>query len=293
MKSLIVWGGFSQGLESHRHIHGAFHENALKLGIDSRWVSDHEGHDVPAGSTVISADIYGHHLPYFPDVRYVLHNFDASHPVIQQARPGQILRLQVWTTDATGEEWGTFRQFDRAGGILFQPWGTDLLAEEFMEPVFNPESRDVTFVGAIWGDRTAGVELGNESVMHELRAACIARQLKFRHLTQVDDDFMRQALRAARVTPALAGLWQVEHGYIPCRVFKLPSYGTLAFTNVLQASALLGMGKPGTVEELLDRVLGLREATYLELVRWQQEVVARYTYRESLAAIDRAFEELA
>lgn len=277
----------------------AFHETALKIGIDSIWVNDIDSsakHALEPGDTVIAADVTGRHLPYRGGVNYVLHNYSGDHPlcVSLAATPERLLRLQVWTTDACGEPWDHCRQFDRASRTLFQPWGSDLLAEEFLEPVFNPESRDITFVGAVWGEASPYGELGNKQTISELRELCVQRGLRFRHLTHVSDAKNRVAVRAARLAPAFAGGWQVAHGYLPCRYFKAAAYGVLAFGNVMEAETLFGCSSvaDGTVAGTLDAALGLDRDLYLEIVRDQQRVAARYTYRESLESIERAFLEI-
>ncbi len=98
----------------------------------------------------------------------------------------------------------------------------------------------MTFVGAVWADQWQGVELGNRAAIDELKAACAEHRLAFVHLTHVSEHEQLRALRAARLTPALAGAWQVEHGYLPCRAFKLPSYGCAMFTNVSAVNDLFG-----------------------------------------------------
>ncbi len=295
IKHLVVWGGKNQGLESHRWIHKAFHENAGKLGILSTWCGDRadNAHHITPGCTVISADVYGENLPYVEDVDYVLHNFSAGHRVLEQVEPERLLRLQVWTTDASGETWDVCRQFDREARTLFQPWGSDLLAEEFLDPVFNPQSREVVFVGAIWGEKSASGELGNEAAIGELRAACADLGLNFRHLTHVSDMENMAAVRSARLAPTIVGGWQIEHGYLPCRAFKNPAYGTLMFTNSPQVQSLFAPAAfaAGSVRESLSQALTLRQQDYLDAVHAQQRVCRRYTYRESIQAIERALEE--
>lgn len=294
---LVVWGG-KESLDSMRHIQRAFASNAAKLGIDTVWVEDAptSRDAVTPGSTVISMDVCGKHLPYVNDVSYVLHNFSGSDELCQalETTPERLLRLQVWTTDATGEEWDTCRQFDLSARTLFEPWGSDILAEEFLDPVFNPQSREVSFVGAVWSDQYEGTELGNKAVIAELREACARRGLKFTHRTQISDEQMVAATREARLAPAFAGGWQQEHGYLPCRYFKSAAYGVLAFGNVEMAEALFGwpLELVAPLDEVLDRALSLRSVEYLRLVRDQQRVCSRYTYRESLESISRALEAI-
>jgi hypothetical protein len=45
-------------------------------------------------------------------------------------------------------------------------------------------------------------------------------------------------IRHSYTAPAIQGKWQVENGYIPCRVFKNVSYGRLCSTNNKQVSDL-------------------------------------------------------
>lgn len=289
---LVVWGGKS-GLDSFRHVMRSFHENALKMGIDSYWFEDspEQVYALAPGDTVIAADVTSHHLRFLPGVNYVLHNYDGSHPICQQADPSNLLRLQVWTHDASGEYWQDFRQFDKEARTLFQPWGTDLLPEEFMEPVFNPDSRKVTFVGAIWRDWHNGKDLGNEDAILELQAVVRDAGLEFEHFTQIPTEQMIEALRSARLTPAIAGGWQVENGYIPCRTLKNPSYGCLSFTNIPEVTYLVGSPEGQSISDLFSDALHLDGQEYCDRVREQQEWIAPYNYRENLLAIDRALEE--
>lgn len=298
MKRLVVWGG-TRDLSSHRWIHRAYLLNAQKLGIDAVQIEDGDGASAAlrVGDVVLAADIWSDYLVAVPGVRYVLHNFSGDHPLCESLAetPERLLRLQVWTHDATGARWDDYRQFDRKARTLFQPWGSDLLAEEFLEPVFNALSRDVTFVGAVWAEPSPYGELGNVAVIDEVREGCKRFGLKFRHVTQIGQGEMVAVLREARLAPAFAGGWQVQHGYLPCRVFKNVAYGTLAFTNIAEAETLLSPATvgDGSVEGTLSEALALSRGRYLALVREQQRQVARYTYRESLQAIERALEEIA
>lgn len=297
MKRLVCWGGGDRAsLDSFRWVWQAYHETAQKLGIPTVWAADTPDwhpHVFP-GDTVLGVDIWSQHIPCVPGARYVLHNFSGEHPLYQQLGDSKdFLRLQVWTTDAFGEQWDECRRFDRQGQVLFQPWGSDLLREEFMEPVFNPASREVVFVGAVWSDIRDGVELGNEGVIAELREACDHNGLEFVHRTQVSPEELIRLTRSARLAPTVVGQWQCDHAYLPCRAFKNSAYGTLMFSNSAPVTELFDGEHHGwDVGEMLEEALGLKKWAYGEAVRCQQQVAGVYTYRESIAAIDRAFEEI-
>lgn len=291
---VILWGG--QGsLDSTRHIFQAYARTLAKLGVPCKWLAGgaHERDEITAGSLVFTMDIWGAHIgAAIPGVDYVLHNFTPEHELSQTIDERNLLRLQVYTDDALQwehEVWDVCRFYHRGGRTLFQPWGTDLLAEEFYEPIFNAGAEDCCFVGAVWDDRG----LGNAAIVPRVAAALERRKLSFVHLTQISDADMVAAIRRSRLAPAIAGEWQAERSYLPCRVFKNVSYGQLAVTNVPRFKDLFGDACVwgDTVEELIAAALELPARQWLERVRAQQAVVRRYTYRESLAAIGRALEE--
>lgn len=296
IQRLTVWGG-RENQDSFRWIQQAYHQNALKIGVNSQWLPNtpESANKIQSGDTVICPDVFQEHLPYVEGARYVLHNFDGSSPICRalEDKPQDLLRLQVWTTDATGERWDTHRSFDREARVLFQPWGSDILAEEFQEPVFNPQSREVVFIGAIWSDQYEGTELGNEGVIAELKDACKQNGMTFTHRTQVSSNELMHLTRTARLAPTVVGNWQCGKGYLPCRAFKNSAYGVLMFSNSAPVTELFDGESHGlSVGEMMQEVLRLKQRPYLDSVREQQKVAAKWTYRESLQAIDRAFEAI-
>jgi hypothetical protein len=297
-RRVVLWG-FTESLDSFRHIYRHYFRTLARLDKECSWVPDSdESRDlIRAGDLVFAVDVESKHLGApVEGADYLLHNVGADHPVWDGLAEERFVRLQVYTSDAEqyGVEWVPARRYDRAARTLFQPWGTDLLADEFYPPVFAFESREVYFVGSVWDDGG----MGNANEIGELRRVVERRGLTLRHLYHVSDEENVIAVRASRFAPAISGRWQCEKNYLPCRVFKNVSYGALGVTNVPALRALLGGGweiagslAARSITSHVDGVLALREQDYLDLVRDQQEVVRRYTYRESLEAIGRAFEE--
>lgn len=291
---VILWGFHAPSGDSFRHIHRHYAHALKKLDKKHTWVEDMEANRkiLRSGDLVFAVDIASAHLGGpVPEVDYVLHNFAPSHPVWDGLEESRALRLQVYTCDAEryGDSWGPARRYDRAGRILFQPWGTDLLASEFHAPIFSGHSREVPFVGSIWDDDG----MGNVHAIKELKKILFAHRLVFRHYVHIGDEENIVAVRAGRLAPAIAGAWQVEQDYMPCRVFKNVSYGALALTNVPKFRELFNgcFAGRGSISQIVTDALALPENEYLELVRAQQEIVAQYTYKESLESIERALEE--
>lgn len=290
-KRFILWG-LTAGHDSFRHIHRHYAHALMHLDKEVAWLDDakYSRKKLEAGDLVFAVDIASHYLGGpVKDVTYILHNFGPAHSIWDGIE--HFLRLQVYTNacERWGVEWEAGRRFHKEGQILFQPWGTDLLADEFQSPIFNRDSTEIPFVGSIWD----GNGQGNIHAIKELEKISDAHRLVFRHYEHIDDSENVKVVRAGRLAPALTGAWQVEQDYLPCRVFKNVSYGQLALTNVPFFRRIFDgcFTSYGSVSQIITDALALGESEYLELVRAQQEVVRRYTYRESLLSIERALEE--
>lgn len=293
-KRMILWG-LTDGFDSFRHIHRHFAQALDQLGALWEWMPDvpESRWKLLPGDVVFAADMASENLGLpVPGVDYLLHNMDASHPVFDGLEPERMVRLQVYTVDADqyGEPWGDFRRYDRESRTLFQPWGTNLLPDEFYTPVFNADAKQTAFVGSVWDDGG----LGNSTVFRELTRVVESHGLTVEHLYHVSDRENVDAVRRSRFAPAVAGQWQCEKNYLPCRVFKNVSYGALGVTNVPAFHRVFGDAAvvEDSIEALIDRVLRLSRDDYLELTREQQRLVADdYTYQHSLLYIEKAFQE--
>lgn len=289
-KQVVLWGA-REGLDSSRHIYRGFHDVLRKMGIRVDWVPDSPASRsyLMPGSVCFAYDIWGAHIgPAVDGVQYVLHNFDGEHLLQQTVEYKNLVRLQTYTNQAVGVQWDSCRWWLQEGHVLFQPWGTNLLAEEFLDPVWNPLATECAFVGALWDDGG----LGNAGTIPLLQEVLRERGLRFNHLTQVSEGEMVAAVRRSRLAPAFAGQWQVEHGYLNCRSFKNVSLGQPALTNVKEFSAILPLlRQDGDIGFVVDELLSLKAGQWLEMVREQQRAVARWTYREWWENVARAFEE--
>jgi hypothetical protein len=112
-------------------------------------------------------------------------------------------------------------------------WGTDLLPNEIdLNKANNNKSGDFVWIGSKGGGDTT---FENWSTIDPFMNKCIDKGIK---TTIVDpwgrpvsfEDNMRM-INEAYLAPAILGKWQVEMGYIPCRIFKNISYGHFGYTN--------------------------------------------------------------
>lgn len=300
-KRLVVWG-LRNKYHTHRHIHQSFYKNAKKLRMDVVWMEDdpiNQKHIRP-GDIIIAAEVVGkmvsektkpehYYLPIRDDVFYCLHNYKYN-LFTHKLNKNRYINLQFFSDEYTFSEkadyWGPVTIFDIETQTLYQPWGTDLLKEEFKKPVFN-RNKFVFWIGSIWND---SLNRGNLEAISELQIALEKNKLKFIRLRFIPDFLNIFFIRLARLAPAIAGRHQVKVNYLPCRTFKNISYGQIGITNVPKFKELLGKYaiSGDTIEELIESALALDEESYKKLVIEQQNIVSRHTYKESIANIEKA-----
>jgi hypothetical protein len=292
-KKIVIWG-FRTRFHTHRYIHAAFYDNLKKLGASVVWVEDAERNKtvVSAGDLVIAMNMAARHIPYVAGAYYCLHNFDENELTRQfeaQVDRTHSVRLQVYKNSAeqSDQKWDEVTYFDSYSRTLYQPWGTNLLAEEFKPPVV-PRGRLVFWVGSVWNN---ALNQGNIQEINELKTILAFRGLRFVQLRFIGDALNTFFIRRSRLAPAIGGAWQVQQNYLPCRMFKNISYGQLGFSNIKKFDSLFHDAYiPGhSIAELVDNALALSASEYVRFVVDQQSVVRRHTYLQKCINIFKAF----
>ncbi len=301
-KRLIIWG-LKQVYHTHRHIHQAFYKNAKKLGYETLWLEDDKKNQtyIQPGDVIIASEVTGkmipkkntfedYHLPVRNDVSYCLHNY--SDVFKSKLEKHTYINLSVYSklAETADTQLDTARYFDTKTRTLYQPWGTDLLVSEFKKPVYN-KNRFVFWIGSIWNNAT---NQGNILQIQKLKEVLRAYSIRFIQLRFIPDMLNIFFIRRSRIAPAIAGQYQVDINYLPCRVFKNISYGQLGITNVQKFTDILGSDyiiqdkKP--LEQVITNVLHMDKNTYMKEVKRQQKSIATYTYKESIEYILRCLQ---
>lgn len=291
-KKIIVWGQLSKTGDSFRYVMNHFYTTLLKLEAPVIWVDDliDNHYLVTEGDLVIAANIAGRNLPVKKSVFYCLHNFNRH--VYQEADDDKTLVLQVYTNDAEvgTRKWDAVTRFDKKKRTLYQPWGTNLLPWEFLKPTYARHSPLVFWVGTLSPQSDTQ---GNYSTILELKSALTKNHLFFLS-RRVSDPIQVRLIRWSRIAPAVAGQWQVDVNYLPCRMFKNISFGQLGITNVSRFKDLLGNSflKGENITQLVDRALSLPEIEFKSQILAQQESISNQTYLHKLLNIFRGLEEI-
>ena len=247
---VIIWG---HQLHDHTHsyIHKGFFDGFTALGYETHWLTESSDFVFNKNCLIISHGIVTTHLPIVDGAKYVLHNaelrtiegngdlipknyFDES--VTKGIPRKNLLTMQVYTNDCIGrdkkDEEHPFHYYN--DGIIYFPWATDLLPDEVqanidqLDTIMTMEKNEVNFIGM------------PTTPWNTMKEFCDLNRFKY---SQYGGTFDRtsssnkskeenmQLIQQSILAPALQTDWQVEHGYIPCRIFKNISYGKLGITN--------------------------------------------------------------
>jgi len=230
-KRIIIWG---HQLHSHTHsyIHAGFLKAFKHLGYDAHWVSEADNIDLDFfdDALVITEGQVDSNIPLTKRASYMLHNCNTQkYEQLELNFKG----LQVYSHDCLSRDVIelaplTFYQADNK--TLYQPWATDLLPiEMYLHNIITDASQLKPWCNWV-GSIMHGLH-GNQDQLYDFARAAAEKNIEFRLCRNVSPEDGIKLVRESQLAPALQGQWQVENGYIPCRIFKNISYGHLGLTN--------------------------------------------------------------
>ena len=258
IERVIIWG---HELHDHTHsyIHNAFFIGFKKLNYETHWLQDNIENRTKVdinNSLIIAHGLKTNYLPISDTCIYILHNTELKiinsdnekipkkyYCETEKGIPEEnIVTLQVYTNDCIDRDkpHGILLYhyyMDPPDKTLYMPWATDLLPEQIDENINNLESiikktdvnkLNINFVGMItdkWG---------------KVREYCNKNNINFnnsggtfniKHKSNKTIEENVKLIQESIVAPAIQTDWQVNQGYIPCRIFKNISYGKMGVTN--------------------------------------------------------------
>lgn len=244
-QKVVIWGHKLEKGHTHSFVHNAFYLAFKHLGYDVVWLDDMDAVETSSleNSIFLTEGQVDTNLPILKSGKYILHNCNLNK---YSSVLNNCLNLQVYTKDCLkpdrdAQKIAPFVYYQNKAAIdpvqvgvdnrtLYMPWATNLLPHEINPPPVdyiakNKDKHNVYWVGSVCD----GVQ-GNLSELQEYAQEATQKNLQFRVL-RVPEDVARNAIVSSYTAPAVQGAWQVEKGYIPCRVFKNISYGRMAGTN--------------------------------------------------------------
>ncbi|GAB5411421.1 MAG: hypothetical protein ChlgKO_05350 [Chlamydiales bacterium] len=243
---VVLWG-YKLHTHTHSYIHDAFYRAFKHLGYEVQWYDDNDtvNEEDFANSLFISALVRSKNIPLRKDCLYIVHtnwskDFSANDtkfaPLINQGHCVLLKCFQNEYLDAP--EWEKlapclYRNIARRE--LAMPWATDLLPfqidlEKERLKKIKPIKR-IAFLGTIGkaGNGANYKELINFFRQGRSHGYSIKKNDPWSH--PIPTLQMKNILQESMLAPAIQGKWQVDVGYIPCRIFKNLSYGCLGITN--------------------------------------------------------------
>ena len=243
-RRLIVWG-YPEGTHTHSYIHRGFWRAADYLGMVTLW---HHKDNMPPLEFYSERDVFiagteDTGIPTIKGALYFLHN--STNPGFKGSG-AEVIDFQVYSTSVPVRklrEIGPLQYVDPAARCIYQPWATDLLPGEFdySKLCLDNVPGYCAFIGSIFN---AGLGR-NDDMIQAFEGACLAEGLAFIKdglytKTLISDEHHIDLIRKATLAPALQGQFQLNIGYIPCRIFKNMSYGQIGLTNSQSVKDMLG-----------------------------------------------------
>ena len=236
VNKVIIWG-HKLHTHTHSYLHWGFYRAFKHLGYDTHWLDSRDNiKNIDFSNSLFITEGQTHNgMPVRDDCYYIIHNCrpERYHHLLKN---GHAIILQVYTHDCLDRGEASFSQcfhYDLNQPIIYMPWATDLLPHEIDEmkqkiTQTTPKNKVATFVGTI----STGI-FGNQPQVTEFRRAIEQQGYSWQH-GGVNSKSMEENIRliqTAQLAPTLQGTWQCQKGYIPCRIFKNISYGSMGITN--------------------------------------------------------------
>lgn len=237
---IVIWGYKIRSLNSYIHTHAWIHQGFYwgfqKLGYDTFWFDDTDNPDIDFQNTlfITMGDKENIKMPCRDDCYYVFHNSNAPLFFKKGVSPSKFMVIQVYTHDCKTRnltrvfENDPFQLYNLTGRILYFPWATDIFPDDIKQNITKIKSFQtktvINFVGMIiepW-DKFARAARKKRIAFTKIGGFDKKKVSREDNIRLIQESFF---------APALQCKFQVEKGYIPCRIFKNISYGKFGITN--------------------------------------------------------------
>lgn len=234
IKKIVIWG-HKLHTHTHSYIHYGFFKAFQHLGYETLWLDDNDNVENIdfCKCLFLTEGQVDKNIPLIKDSYYVLHNCNLEKYNIISENNKMI--LQVYTHDVINKHKAELINKEHytyyKNNCLFMPWATDLLPfeiEKNIEFVKNNLIENKNIISMIG----CGVE-----AWEKVKEFCISNKIQYlqkggfgfsHHISPKDNIYI---IQKSLLAPAVQSTWQVENGYIPCRIFKNISYGKMGLTN--------------------------------------------------------------
>lgn len=241
IKQVVIWG-HKLHTHTHSYIHNAFYRTFKYLGYKTIWLDNSDSDNIInninfSNTMFITEGQVDKNIPIIADSYYVLHNCNMDKYISLSKK--NILIIQVYSKILTKdkskiddyiyyEHFDTDTDTDKKYSILYMPWATDLLPDEINYNILNLDKiktkMEINFIGM------------QTPEWDKVRLFCRKYNIAYNNIggfqgNNVNIITNQKLIQQSLIAPAIQTKWQVENGYIPCRIFKNISYGRMGITN--------------------------------------------------------------
>lgn len=231
---VVIWG---HKLYSHTHsfIHDGFFKAFKYMGYDVSWYDNSDDiSNLNFDDTLfLTEGQVDANIPINKTCKYVLHNCNGEK--YSDIDSKNKVNLQFFHKEVLGYQLSKINDYTFIGNdVIYQPWATDLLPNEFSENDAKNErhKKDVYWIGSY--DPTNS-QFENHTELDPFFQACRGHGLDVKMIdpwgAPISAEENRRLINNSYISPSINGKWQKDKYYLPCRLFKNISYGHLGVTN--------------------------------------------------------------
>jgi len=173
--------------------------------------------------------------------------------------------------------------YDIDNHAVHMPWGTNLLPDEINKNIEKisvapqyKKSSGMVFIGSIW--------FRNENEMKILEKSCTDSNISCKFLRIEDEEEHSRMIRESLIAPSIQGALHCiseDSFYIPCRIFKNISFGSLPITNNIGVYNLFKdylIMYDTNIDTLIKKSVKFQEDNYDDYATYKKELIRVMEY---------------
>lgn len=235
-KQIVIWGYKPPMKHTHHSIHYGYYKAFKEMGYETLWLdNDSDISNINFDNSLFFTEHQvDDKLPHNKNSKYILHNCAGED--YADILPENKVSIQFFHKDVLGYETTKVNSYTYVGkDIIYQPWATDLLPREInIDEARNEKTnKECLWIGSYSPEDRS--EFENNTELDPFFNECKDNGIRIKHIDPwyrpVSFEENRRLVNQAYLAPAINGAFQKRTYYVPCRIFKNISFGSLGITN--------------------------------------------------------------
>jgi hypothetical protein len=240
INKVIIWG-HKLHTSTHSYIHYGWFKVFKYLNITTLWLDNNDNKNINFDNSLFFTEgNVDQNIPINHKSYYILHNchdFGGKYKELISLK--KVLILQKYENVIHKHNFKNFNNlpltyYQDNNIVLSIPWATDLLPDEIKKNIkkfdLNNLKNESHFVGSKWEDNNI-ISISNVDILNTFEIECKKKKIPFKIHNNISEEENFNLISNTLYNISLQMDWQVKHNYIPCRIFKNISYGSIPVTN--------------------------------------------------------------